>query len=375
MTERPTLHVLGLFHTQTNKQHYACAFTRKVLGLCKMMYDRGYLVVHYGNGGSNPECNENVEVLSEERFMELEGKEDWSAGYNPDTAKPIYREWTDSCIARLKERVKDKDILCCTFGLAHIEIAQAMPQCIIVETGIGYPAGFAAFQVFESHAWRNIYYGGDERKNTPRCYDMVIPNYLDFEDFPFHTEKGDYAIMLARPIPKKGSGVASDACKAAGIKLYIAGQGGLLEGVEAEYLGVLNEKERAKWVGGAMCYLQPTYYVEPFATAHIEAMALGTPVISTDFGVFPETVLHGYTGYRYRTLKEFIWCLNNIKNIKPETCRRFAKQNFDMNRVGLMYDDYFMQLVDLHKPNSKGFYELGEPTQNLDALYKYYPGD
>jgi glycosyltransferase involved in cell wall biosynthesis len=337
------------------------------------MYKLGWTVIHYGNGGSEVMCTENVDVLSEERFMELEGKSDWSAGYNPDTAKPIYREWTDASIIELKKRVKPRDILCCTFGLAHVEQGAACNECIVVETGIGYPSGFANFQVFESHAWRNIYYGSDERKNSPRCYDMVIPNYLNMDEFPFQKEKGNYAIMLARPIPKKGSNVASDACKTAGVKLYIAGQGGLLEGVEAEHLGVLNDKERTKWVGGAMCYLQPTYYVEPFATAHIEAMALGTPVISTDFGVFPESVLHGITGYRFRDLKEFVWCLKNIKNIKPEVCRAFAENNFSMDKIALMYDDYFMKLVDLHRPGSKGFYELDNPTTNLDALYKYYP--
>lgn len=371
--DRPTLHILGLFHTQTNKKHYCCAFTRKVYGLCQMMHNRGWEVIHYGNGGSNPPCSENVEIISEERFMELEGLDGIVKGYDPNTSKPIFREFTDKTIEELKKRIKPRDILCCTFGLANVEQAQACTEAIIVETGIGYPAGFAPFQVFESYAWRNIYYGGDDRKNTPRPYDRVIPNYLDMKEFPFTSDKGDYAIMLARPIPKKGSNVASDACKAAGVKLYIAGQGGLLEGVEAEYLGVLNSEDRAKWVGGAMVYLQPTYYVEPFATAHIESFAYGTPVISTDFGIFPDTVIQGKTGYRYNTLREFVWALKNVKNINPQTCRDFAEKNYSMERVGKMYEDYFFDLVDLHRTGSKGFYDLSNPVSGINYLEKYYP--
>ena len=38
----------------------------------------------------------------------------------------------------------------------------------------------------------------------------------------------------------------------------------------------------------------------------------GTPVIATNWGVFPETVIHGLTGWRCRTLEEFEWAAQNV---------------------------------------------------------------
>jgi glycosyltransferase involved in cell wall biosynthesis len=61
----------------------------------------------------------------------------------------------------------------------------------------------------------------------------------------------------------------------------------------------------------------PTQYFEPFGGVAVEAQMCGTPVISSDFGVFNETVLHGITGYRCRTLDQYVWAINNVHKLDP----------------------------------------------------------
>ena len=76
-------------------------------------------------------------------------------------------------------------------------------------------------------------------------------------------------------------------------------------------------------------------------------MLSGTPVITSDFGAFTETVKHGVTGYRCKTLEQFVWAAKNIENIVPEDCREWAEKNYSLERVGKMYDEYFKQLIAL----------------------------
>jgi len=359
------VHILGLAHTKTNKEYLHCAFTQKVYKMCQMLTDLGYEVYHYGAEGSNPTCTENVVVLDDKFQKTLYPKLTFSFNQYDE----VYQEFNRNTIDEINKRKKAQDLLACTNGIAHKPIADAV-GLLAFESGIGYYGVFAKHRVYESYAWMHYIYGRQYVDNG-KFYDAVIPNYFDPDDFEYSNDKGDYYVYLGRIIPRKGVDIAVEATKQLNSRLVVAGLGSLenlnLNQPHVEYRGIVGVKERSDLLKHAKALFVPTKYIEPFGGVAIEANFCGTPVITTDFGSFTETVVHGVTGYRCHTLDDFIWAAQNVDKISPEACRNWAVSNYSMNRVKWMYHEYITKLLDLY---GKGWYELHPERKELHWLTK-----
>jgi glycosyltransferase involved in cell wall biosynthesis len=111
-----------------------------------------------------------------------------------------------------------------------------------------------------------------------------------------------------------------------------------------------------------------TQYIGPFEGVAVEAMMCGAPVITTDWGVFSETIQDGKTGYRTRTLGETIWAAKNSKNLDRKKIKEYAVERYSMHTVRHRYEDYFNQLLTLW---DKGWYTETydpEPKRTLGAF-------
>jgi glycosyltransferase involved in cell wall biosynthesis len=139
-----------------------------------------------------------------------------------------------------------------------------------------------------------------------------------------------------------------------------------------EYVGYADVETRRRLMSRARGQFVCTLYGEPFGGVQIEAMLSGTPVISTDWACFGELNLHGVTGYRCRTFEQFTWAAKNIGKINPKNCREWAASNFNFDKVGLMYEEFFYSISRVHD-GSRGWYEPKPDRNNLDWLTRKYP--
>jgi glycosyltransferase involved in cell wall biosynthesis len=372
VNDKFTFHVLGLPHTVSSKEFNACAYTQKVVKFGKMMTERGHTVIHYGHEDSDLICTEHVPVITNANWKITYGDHDWRKKFFKfDTKDYAYQTFYLNAIREVGKRKQPNDFILPFWGSGVRPICDAHPDLITVEPGIGYAGGhWARWKVWESYAIYHAYCG---MKNVGNCnqdwYDVVIPNYFEVEDFEYKTDKEDYFLYLGRVYSGKGVDVAIQATQKAGVKLVIAGQ--KEEGYKlpdhVEYVGYADVPTRKKLMSNAKASFLPSMYVEPFGGVQIENLLSGTPTITTDWGSFAENNLHGVTGYRCRTMGDFVDAVKNIDQIMPWDCKRFG-MNFSLKKVAPMYEKYFSDVMDVY--TGEGWYSEGN---GINAMKRYYP--
>ena len=368
-------HILGLPHTVSSPDYVACAYTQKVVKFGKMMTERGHEVIHYGHEDSDLICSEHVTVSTNKDLEIAYGNFDWRKNFFKFNIEDhAYKTFFANAIREVGKRKQKNDFILPFWGSGTRPICDAHPDMITVEPGIGYAGGhWARWKVFESYACMHAFYG---LHSLGTCiqdwYDVVIPNYFDPNDFTFSDKKEDYFLFLGRVYEGKGIQIAIQTTEKIGAKLIIAGQNpdNLVFPPHVEFVGYADIETRKKLMSGAKAAFVASMYNEPFGGVQMECLFSGTPTITTDWGAFTENNIHGVTGYRCRSFEEFCWAAENIENIKPQNCRDWAINNFSLDRVAVMYENYFQKILDVY--NGNGWYETHN-IQNLDYRFKHYP--
>ena len=337
------IHLVSPPNTQLTKAYALDGFTQATIKFARILKSLGHYVIIYGSEENEAPCDELVQVVSKKEISDGIGNSPYQYAA-ADNKYPLWELANKRTIEAIQARKQPRDFICTIGGTAQKLIADAHPDLMTVEYSIGYEGSFAKYRVFESQAWRHTSYAREGIKDG-RFFDAVIPLFYDPEEFPFRAEKEPFALYVGRLTPRKGIAIACEAAEAAGMPLKVIGHGDkrlLIHG--AEYLGELDLASRNEWMSRASAVLCPTQYIEPFGGVAVEAQMCGTPVITTDFGAFVETVEQGKTGWRCHYLGEFVDALRHGLPLDPVYIRSRSIAKYSIETVKVQYQAYFDRL-------------------------------
>ncbi len=370
-------HIPGFLHLPCASRYYPCAFTNKILKFADMMMSLGHEVFVYAAEGSDVKCTEFIQThtLQDIRDVFGENNPDFEIGY--DWTKEVTFKFdmggTEKELAlqnrvmvkmvnEINKRVREDDFIIFTMGTFHNLINENVKKTILkVENGIAYRNTMCRFKAYESEFFRNFELGlRTVGKDTPNgaFYDRVIPNFFRPEEFPIESVKvnkkdrgingEEYILYIGRLIPRKGINIAVRLAQETKTKIYMAGQGGLT-GVSpyVKLLGVLDPIKRNYYMSRAKAVIVPTVYVEPFGGVGVETMLSGTPILTTNFGVFPEYNINGLTGYRCDLFRDFVNALNKVDDLDRMAIRKHAER-YLMDNIKWEYQKWFDELYQFH---------------------------
>jgi len=176
---------------------------------------------------------------------------------------------------------------------------------------------------------------------------------------PIYNPRGGYVAFLGRISPEKRPDRAIRIARVLGIRLKIAAKvdkadeayfrdkiAPLLSDPRVEFIGEIDERSKAEFLGEAQALLFPIDWPEPFGLVMIEAMACGTPVLAFRHGSVPEIIDQGVTGAIVDTVDEAVMMLPRVIALDRRAVRRRFEQRFSAARMAADYVAVYRSLLE-----------------------------
>jgi glycosyltransferase involved in cell wall biosynthesis len=177
---------------------------------------------------------------------------------------------------------------------------------------------------------------------------------------------GDYLAFLGRISPEKRVERAVEIADRAGMHLKIAAKiekadreyfesvRHLFNLSHVEYVGEINEQQKAEFLGNAKAFLFPIDWPEPFGLVMIEALSCGTPVIAFRGGSVDEVIEDGVSGFVVESVDEAVEALGRIGELDRERCRSVFESRFTVKRMVADYLKVYRQLQRSKNASNEG---------------------
>lgn len=296
---------------------------RSVYDLIEQLHKQGHQVVLFAEPGSA--CSADQIIHYPKRFAREELVE-FVCGNLPDDVDVIHDNTFDAAIARARLTIPT----ICTFRNA----SKTYP--------VKHPVFLSKIALKKLGKGKGFY----------------VHNGINLNDYPLQKKKENYLLFLGRPKKHKGIHHAIEVSKKAKIKLIIAGP--MTDYVKdhiltdsskyVEYVGTVGGEERIRLLQNAKCLLFPTNCFEAFGRVVIEALACGTPVITSDKGAVPE-VMKGFSRYVCKSPRQMVKCLKRNKFPSPEECREYVKKRFSAKKMAKRYIRVYKEVIAKSKSN------------------------
>jgi glycosyltransferase involved in cell wall biosynthesis len=198
---------------------------------------------------------------------------------------------------------------------------------------------------------------------APREADFVgvVHHGVRMQDYcPTAKGEGPFFAWLGRFVPEKGTHLAIQAARQAGVSLVLAGkvqhhQDSLcyfheviqpqIDGTQVKYVGPVDLKQKVQLLSRARGLLNPITWEEPFGMVMIEAMALGCPVIAFARGAATELIVHGKTGFLVHDVEDMVRYIPCITEIERDVTRSHVERHFSARSMAQNYVQVYSKLI------------------------------
>ena len=221
-------------------------------------------------------------------------------------------------------------------------LARPSPPMLTTIHGFSQPQILAAYYAC---AHRSFFTSISDADRDPGLrYLGTTYNGIDAAQFTFRKSPGEYLLFIGRFHPEKGTHLAIEIAKRAGIRVKLAGIphderyfneliAPHIDGDAVEFLGEVRGARRDEVLGGALALVHMTTRPERFGLTMVEAMACGTPVLGARMGSIPEIVLDGTTGILCDDLDAAVAAVPHLQNLDRALCRKHVEERFSVERM------------------------------------------
>jgi glycosyltransferase involved in cell wall biosynthesis len=302
----------------------------------------------------------NVTLFATKESITSAKLEGWiEKGYEEDKSQvPL----VSTClhISKVMERAGEFDLIHSNFDYLPLTYLRLIKTPMLTTIhGFSEPD---ILRVYHDH--KDTYYVSisDSDRDPGLPYLATVYNGIDLSNLTFRPMPGDKLVHYGRIHNDKGTHLAIEVAKKAGMDLIIAGiiqdqdyfdnlVKPHLNQSSIQFIGPVNPVQRDALLKEAYAVLHLNTIPERFGLVMAESMAAGVPVIAMDLGSCREVIADKQTGYLVNGVDEAVEAVGKIDLIDRRKCRQRVEENFTIDKMVEGYEKVYVEIFRREEQN------------------------